>query len=181
MHDAPTLLRSGTPAFRRLNLALFAAGFATFATLYCVQPLLPIFSDEFQVSAATSSLSLSLTTGLLAVSMLVAGSLSDVWGRKPVMVASLVSSAALTIISAALPSWHALLLARVLVGITLSGLPAVAMAYVSEEVDSKSIGLAMGLFIGGNAIGGMAGRLVTGILTDLAGWRYAMGRSAFSD
>jgi YNFM family putative membrane transporter len=62
-----------------------------------------------------------------------------------------------------------------LLGITLSGLPAVAMAYVSEEVEPKSIGLAMGLFIGGNAIGGMAGRIIGGVLTDLGSWRIAIG------
>jgi YNFM family putative membrane transporter len=171
----PSRLVSGTPAFRRLNLALFAAGFSTFAILYCVQPLLPEFSREFHVSAAVSSLSLSLSTGLLAVAMLVAGSLSEVWGRKPVMVASLFASALLTILSAAAPNWTSLLLTRMLIGITLSGLPAVAMAYVSEEVDSKSIGLAMGLFIGGNAIGGMAGRIIGGVLTDLGSWRLAIG------
>lgn len=172
--ETPARLKSGTPAFRRLNLALFAAGFSTFAILYCVQPLLPVFSEAFHVSAAASSLSLSLTTGLLAFSMLVAGSLSEIWGRKPVMIASLFSSALLTLLSAAAPSWHTLLLARVLLGVSLSGLPAVAMAYVSEEVEPKSIGLAMGLFIGGNAIGGMAGRLVSGILTDLGSWRMAL-------
>ena len=101
MSEMPRRLVGGTPAFRRLNLALFAAGFSTFAILYCVQPLLPVFSREFHVSAAVSSLSLSLTTGFLAVAMLVAGSLSEVWGRKPVMVASLLSSAVLTILSAA--------------------------------------------------------------------------------
>ena len=175
MSDMPSRLVSGTPAFRRLNLALFAAGFSTFAILYCVQPLLPEFSREFHVSAAVSSLSLSLSTGLLAVAMLVAGSLSEVWGRKPVMVASLFASALLTILSAAAPNWTSLLLTRMLIGITLSGLPAVAMAYVSEEVDSKSIGLAMGLFIGGNAIGGMAGRIIGGVLTDLGSWRLAVG------
>jgi YNFM family putative membrane transporter len=171
----PSRLVSGTPAFRRLNLALFAAGFSTFAILYCVQPLLPEFSQEFHVSAAVSSLSLSLSTGLLAVAMLVAGSLSEVWGRKPVMVASLFASAVLTLLSAAAPNWTSLLLARMLIGITLSGLPAVAMAYVSEEVDTKSIGLAMGLFIGGNAVGGMAGRIISGVLTDLGSWRLAIG------
>ena len=175
MSDMPSRLVSGTPAFRRLNLALFAAGFSTFAILYCVQPLLPEFSREFHVSAAVSSLSLSLSTGLLAVAMLVAGSLSEVWGRKPVMVASLFASALLTILSAVAPNWTSLLLTRMLIGITLSGLPAVAMAYVSEEVDSKSIGLAMGLFIGGNAIGGMAGRIIGGVLTDLGSWRLAVG------
>jgi MFS transporter, YNFM family, putative membrane transport protein len=173
--EAPSRLVSGTPAFRRLNLALFAAGFSTFAILYCVQPLLPEFSQEFHVSAAVSSLSLSLSTGLLAIAMLVAGSLSEVWGRKPVMVASLFASALLTLLSAAAPNWASLLLARMLIGITLSGLPAVAMAYVSEEVDPKSIGLAMGLFIGGNAVGGMAGRIISGVLTDLGSWRLAIG------
>src|SRR5215218_3211704 len=173
--EAPSRLVSGTPAFRRLNLALFAAGFSTFAILYCVQPLLPEFSQEFQVSAAVSSLSLSLSTGLLAVAMLVAGSLSEVWGRKPVMVASLFASALLTLLSAAAPNWTSLLFARMLIGITLSGLPAVAMAYVSEEVDPKSIGLAMGLFIGGNAVGGMVGRIISGVLTDLGSWRLAIG------
>ncbi|MBL0403328.1 MFS transporter [Microvirga aerilata] len=176
MHDhAPSRLVSGTPEFRRLNRALFAAGFSTFAILYCVQPLLPEFSREFEVSAAVSSLSLSVSTGLLAVAMLIAGSLSEVWGRKPVMVASLLASALLTILSAAAPNWTSLLLSRMLIGITLSGLPAVAMAYVSEEVDPKSIGLAMGLFIGGNAVGGMAGRVISGVLTDLGSWRLAVG------
>ncbi|MEE1612327.1 MFS transporter [Microvirga sp. CF3016] len=173
--ETPSRLASGTPAFHRLNLALFAAGFSTFAILYCVQPLLPEFSQEFHVSAAVSSLSLSLSTGFLAVAMLVAGSLSDVWGRKPVMVASLFASALLTLLSAAAPNWSSLLVARMLIGITLSGLPAVAMAYVSEEVDTKSIGLAMGLFIGGNAVGGMAGRIISGVLTDLGSWRLAIG------
>lgn len=173
--ETPSRLVSGTPAFRRLNLALFAAGFSTFAILYCVQPLLPEFSQEFHVSAAVSSLSLSLSTGLLAVAMLVAGSLSEVLGRKPVMVASLFASAFLTLLSAAAPNWTGLLLTRMAIGITLSGLPAVAMAYVSEEVDPKSIGLAMGLFIGGNAVGGMAGRIISGVLTDLGSWRLAIG------
>jgi YNFM family putative membrane transporter len=175
MPETPDRLVSGTPAFRRLNLALFAAGFSTFAILYCVQPLLPEFSREFDVSAAASSLSLSLSTGLLAVAMLVAGSLSEVWGRKPIMVASLLLSALLTVLSALAPNWTSLLVARMLIGITLSGLPAVAMAYVSEEVDQKSIGLAMGLFIGGNAVGGMAGRIISGVLTDLGSWRLAIG------
>ncbi|MBJ6125188.1 MFS transporter [Microvirga splendida] len=179
VQEMPSRLVGGTPAFHRMNLALFASGFSTFAILYCVQPLLPEFSREFGVSAAVSSLSLSLSTGLLAVAMLVAGSLSEVWGRKPIMVASLLLSALLAILSALAPNWTSFLVARMLIGITLSGLPAVAMAYVSEEVDPKSIGLAMGLFIGGNAVGGMSGRIVGGVLTDLGSWRLAVGLIGF--
>ncbi|MEK0084262.1 MFS transporter [Benzoatithermus flavus] len=175
MHTEASLITRGTPAFRRTNLALFAAGFSTFALLYCVQPLMPLFSAEFGLGAAASSLSLSVTTGLLAVAMLVASSLSEALGRKPVMVASLLASAALTIAAAFVPGWHGLLLVRTLEGVALSGLPAVAMAYVGEEMEKGSIGLAMGLYIGGSAVGGMGGRLISGILADFFSWRVAIG------
>ncbi len=168
-HIAP-----GTAAFLRSNLGLFAAGFATFALLYTVQPILPLFSAHFHVSPAASSLSLSLTTLLLAIMMLLASGLSESLGRKPVMAASLFASAVLTFACAAVPRWSELLLLRALMGIALSGLPAVAMAYVGEEMEPRSIGLSMGLFIGGTGIGGMAGRLITGVLADFYGWRVAV-------
>ncbi len=170
---AETRLHPGTPAFRRANAALFAAGFATFALLYCAQPLLPVFAREFHVSAAGSSLVLSLSTVTLAVSLLVASSLSEAWGRKRVMVVSLFCSAGLTLLCAAAPGWHALLGLRTLLGVALSGLPAVAMGYLSEEVEPAGLGLAAGVLIGGNAFGGMAGRFVCGVLADHGGWRWA--------
>jgi YNFM family putative membrane transporter len=160
----------GTAAFKRINLALFAAGFATFGLLYCVQPLLPEFTRDYVVNEAVSALSLSLTTGVLAFAMLFAGAVSDAWGRKPIMVGSLVSSALLVLISVAMPNWTSFLIVRALLGLSLSGLPAVAMTYLAEEMDIASIGLGMGLYISGNAIGGMSGRLIAGVLTDFVGW-----------
>lgn len=168
-------IEKGTAEFRRTTLALFAAGFSTFALLYCVQPLMPEFSREFHVSAAESSLTISLTTGLLAISMLAAGSISEAWGRKPIMVVALFASAGLTVISALMPRWHGVLAIRALEGVTFSGLPAIAMAYLSEEMGRDAIGLAMGLYISGSGLGGMSGRLLTGLLTDLVSWRFAVG------
>lgn len=172
-HAAGHILH-GTAAFRRTNLALFAAGFATFGLLYCVQPLMPEFSRDFHVDAATSSLSLSVTTGVLAVAMLFAGAVSDAWGRKAIMVASLLASAALVLLSATMPTWSSMLLVRAVLGLALSGLPAVAMTYVAEEVHPESLGLAMGLYISGTAIGGMSGRLIAGIAADFFSWRSAV-------
>ncbi|MFC5580035.1 MFS transporter [Rhodanobacter terrae] len=168
-------IHHGTPAFRHTNLALFAAGFATFGLLYCVQPLMPEFSRDYGVSEAGAAMSLSLTTGVLAFAMLFAGALSDAWGRKSVMVASLLSSALLVLVTAVMPSWPALLAVRTLLGLTLSGLPAVAMTYLGEEMDIESIGLGMGLYISGSAVGGMGGRLITGVLDDFFGWRFGVG------
>jgi len=170
----PDRIRRGTAEFRRTNLALFTGSFATFALLYCVQPLMPVFAQDFRVSAAQSSLVLSLTTLLLAPSMIVAGAISESRGRKPIMVASLLASALLTFASAFVTRWHVMLVLRALAGITFAGLPATSMAYLAEEIHPGSIGFAMGLSIGGNGLGGMLGRLVTSLLTSAVSWRFAV-------
>jgi len=167
-------IRHGTPAFRRTNLAMFAAGVATFGLLYCVQPIMPEFSRQFQVSAATSALSLSLPSAVLALAVLFAGPVSNAWGRKAVMTVSLLASALLVLLTAVAPTWHSFLALRALLGLALGGLPAVGMTYLNEEMHPDSIGLGMGLYIGGNAAGGMGGRLIAGVLTDFFGWRIAL-------
>jgi len=168
-------IERGTPDFRRTILALFASGLATFALLYCVQPLMPLFGQVFHVGPLESSLVLSVTTGTLAFAMLVGSALSEVLGRKNVMVASVLASSVLAVLCAFAPGYDALLVLRGLMGLSLSGLPAVAMAYVAEEMHPGATGLAMGLYIGGNAIGGMSGRLLSGALADVFSWRVALG------
>ncbi|VVN78934.1 Inner membrane transport protein YnfM [Pseudomonas fluorescens] len=167
-------IEKGTPLFMRTVLALFCGGFATFALLYCVQPMMPLLSHEYTINAAQSSLILSVATGMLAIGLLITGPLSDRIGRKPVMVAALFAAALCTIASSMMPSWHGVLLMRALIGLSLSGLAAVAMTYLSEEIHPQHIGLAMGLYIAGNAIGGMSGRLITGVLIDFVSWHTAM-------
>lgn len=175
-HDSPppAYIEKGTRLFRRTNWALFAGGFATFALLYCVQPMLPVFSAAFALSAAQSSLALSISTVTLAVGLLFTGPLSDAVGRKQVMVAALLAAALCTLLAPLMPSWETLLLMRALVGLALSGLVAVAMSYLSEEIHPPHLGLAMGLYISGNALGGMSGRLLSGVLVDFVSWQAAV-------
>ncbi|MBV8804075.1 MAG: MFS transporter [Sinobacteraceae bacterium] len=168
-------ISTGTAAYRKFSLALVIAGFATFSLLYGVQSLLPVLSRFFQVSAGETSLVVSLATGPLAFTLIAASVVSDRIGRQRIMTVSLFAGSILTVASAVLPGWHTLLVTRFLTGIALGGIPAVAMAYVAEEVDAASIGGAMGLYIAGSAIGGMAGRILVSVLADLLGWRIALG------
>jgi YNFM family putative membrane transporter len=169
-----SVIRRGTPAFLRANVAFFLSAFAIFASLYSVQPLLPIFAAEFGLDAGTSSLSLSVTTATLAVALLFASLVADRLGRKTLMVWAILLTAALGLLLPLAPNWYALLAIRTLMGLTLSGLPAVAMVYLAEEMDPDALGFSMGLYIGGTAIGGMAGRLLSGVLADWIGWRPAL-------
>jgi YNFM family putative membrane transporter len=156
------------------NRAMFFGGFSCFALLYCVQPLMPLLSHEFAITPAQSSLSLSLATAAMAVSLLASSAISDRFGRKPLMVGALAVSAVMTLLCALASGYGQLLGARVLLGVALGGMPAVAMAYLAEEIEPESLGLSMGLYISGSAFGGMVGRMVTSVLSDFFSWRLAM-------
>jgi MFS transporter, YNFM family, putative membrane transport protein len=170
--------RIGEAGYRRITAALFAAGVATFALIYSTQALLPEFPRAFSVSAAQSTLSVSLTTIGLGVALLVAGPVSEVVGRTRLIHLSLAASAVVAVACAVAPTWEVLLGLRLLQGVTLAGLPAVATAYLREELHPGTHARAAGVYIGGTAIGGMTGRLVTGPVAEVAGWRWALAAIA---
>jgi len=170
-----TAISAGSAEFKRTNRALFFGGFSCFALLYCVQPLLPLLGHEFALTPAQASLSLSISTGALAVSLLASSFISDRFGRKPLMVAAMLIAAVMTCLCAVAQSYSQLLVMRALLGLALGGMPAIAMAYLSEEMEPASLGLSMGLYISGSAFGGMLGRMLTSVLSDFLDWRWALG------
>ncbi|WP_254459534.1 MFS transporter [Xanthomonas sacchari] len=165
----------------RIRLALFLAGFATFSLLYSVQPLLPEFAREFGLSAAASSLPLSLATGGLAIAIFCAGAVSETLGRRGLMFVSIALAALLNLLAACLPHWGALVAVRALSGIALGGVPAVAMVYLAEELPANRLGAATGLYVAGNAFGGMIGRIGMSMLTDHFDWRIALATLSMVD
>ncbi|QCI21854.1 MFS transporter [Buchnera aphidicola (Hyadaphis tataricae)] len=179
-HDTKTILKKkeyikkNTKEFNQVILALFSGGFATFSILYCVQSILPIFSKQFNLTPAESSLSLSAATGMMALGMLFTASLSDVIGRKLLMSTCLFIAAMLTIICSMMSSWTAIVLCRALTGLALSGVVAVAMTYISEEIHPNSLSFCMGLYISGNTIGGFTGRFLSSILVEQFSWNIAL-------
>ncbi len=167
-------IAAGSAEFRRSNRALFFGGFSTFALLYCVQPLMPVLSQEFALSAAQSSMVLSCSTAALALSLLASSVVSERLGRKALMVAAMALAALLTVACAAANNYGQLLVLRSLLGLALGGMPAIAMAYLGEEIAPTSLGLSMGLYISGSALGGMAGRVLSSVLSDHFSWRLAL-------
>ncbi|PZT99791.1 MAG: MFS transporter [Gordonia sp. (in: high G+C Gram-positive bacteria)] len=147
---------------------------ATFMTLYYVQGLLPMFSDHYGVSPAVSALAVSVTTGLLAVAIVPASVLSERFGRVRVMTVSAVSAAALGVVLPWSPTFELLLAGRAIQGILCAGVPAVAMAYLAEEIDVRSLGTAMGIYVSGTTIGGLTGRLIPTLVVDFAAWQWAL-------
>ncbi|OON74371.1 MFS transporter [Streptomyces tsukubensis] len=168
-------LRPGGPGYRRMSLALFLAGVATFALLYSTQALLPLITTGFGASASDASWTVSAATGALAVCVVPLSALSERFGRRTMMTASLGVAVLLGVLTPFAPDLGVLIALRALQGAALAGLPASAMAYLAEEVRPKALVAAIGLFVAGNSVGGMSGRVMTGWVAQAWGWRAAVG------
>jgi YNFM family putative membrane transporter len=125
------------------------------------------------VTPTQSSLPLSFSTIALAIGLLFTGFISDRFGRNPIMVFALFLVSVLLLVSASFPVWEIFLTTRIFIGLAVSGVAAVAMTYIGEEIAQNDIGFAMGLYISGTAIGGMGGRLIAGVLVDFISWQSA--------
>ncbi|GAA1954957.1 MFS transporter [Kitasatospora viridis] len=171
-------LLPGQRAFRRSNLALFAAGIATFVLLYSTQGLLPLLSADLGLTPGQASWTASAATLGLALALLPASALSDRFGRTAVMTGSVLSASLIALALPFAPNLTTLVVLRAVQGAALAGLPATAMAYLAEEVHPSALASAMGLYVAGNSIGGMGGRLVAGWAGAAWGWRWGLTVSA---
>ncbi|GAB2913443.1 MULTISPECIES: MFS transporter [unclassified Streptomyces] len=172
--SAPERLEPGRPGYRRMSFALFAAGVAAFALLYSTQALLPAVSASFDATAGQASWTVSAATGALALFVLPLSALSERFGRRQMMTVSLAIAVLVGLLVPFAPSMGALIALRAVQGAALAGLPASAMAYLAEEVRPKALIAAIGLFVAGNSIGGMSGRILTGWVAQAWGWRAAL-------
>lgn len=161
----------GSREYRRLIIGLFFAGIATFAQLYSAQAVLPQISADLAVSPATAALSVSAATLGLALAVIPWSTVADRIGRVPAM-ATGVLTATLFGLAAPLSGEITVLLAlRFAEGVALGAVPAVALAYLSEEVEGRHAATAAGSYIAGTTVGGLLGRIVSGIVGEFGGWQ----------
>ncbi|NIF06112.1 MFS transporter [Chryseobacterium sp. Tr-659] len=164
----------GSQRLRYIKLCIFFSGLSVFAQLYLFQPMLPMAAEQFKVSVGDTSLLVSSSTIGMALGLLLFAFKADSYSRKGLMVFSLISSALLTIISTWIPSLSLLITIGVLKGFVVSGVSAVALAYLTEEVSALVIPAAISMYLSGNTIGGMSGRILATLLAGEFGWRNAV-------
>lgn len=158
----------------RLVVALVCAAMTTFAQLYSPQGVLPQVAHDLDTTADTAALTISAATLGLAVAVIPWSFIGDRYGRRHAMLASVVGATVFGLVSAWLPSLWLVLLARLLQGVFLAGVPALAMAYLNEEVESGVAVVAAGWFVGGTTIGGLTGRIVATSVAQVSTWRVGL-------
>ncbi len=164
----------GSVGYGRLLAALFCAGVATFAQLYSPQAVLPLISADLGVGAAGAALMISASTVGLAIGVIPWSTLADRIGRVKAISVSVTGATTVGLLVPFAPSLQLLLAGRFLEGLIVGGVPAIAVAYLTEEVDAAHAARAAGTFVAGTTIGGLAGRLVSSPVAEIAGWRVGM-------
>ncbi|UOR02222.1 MFS transporter [Leucobacter allii] len=164
----------GDAAYRRALVALFCAGLATFAQMYSPQGLLPEIAREFGIDAGASSWAVGATTIGVAAGVLPWARVSDRYGRVRTMRWAIAAAMLLGLAVPFAPGFAAMIGLRVVEGVALAGVPALAVTALAETVRPHALGAAVGTYVAGTTLGGLAGRLLAGAVEEPAGWRAGM-------
>lgn len=173
----------GSVRFKRIRNCIFLSGLSVFAQLYLFQPVLSDLCRDFQIDPATSSLAVSFSTLGMAAGLFIWAFKADTLGRAKLMSFSLIASAILTLLSSLAWNFPMVLALSLLKGMALSGVSAVALAYLNEEVSPAVLGTAISLYLSGNTIGGMSGRVCGALIAGWSSWHITalcLGLSALA-
>jgi predicted MFS family arabinose efflux permease len=153
------------------QLAVGLIGYCAFVNLYAPQSILPLLSQEFGATAAQVSTIITVSTLAVAVTAPFTGAIADVLGRKRVIVAAMFVQVVPTLMVGLATSLSAVIFWRAVQGLVLPPIFAVTVAYIGDEWPPREATTAAGIYSSGSSIGGFTGRLITGLLADLIGWR----------
>lgn len=168
------LIDKGTREYTCALIMMFFGSLAAFGAEYCLQPVIPILAQDFNLTPTQASLSMSFGTIGMAFSMLLIASISKHLERKKVMVIALGISSILILLMSITEEFALILALRFVQGILLAGFPSLAVAYINEEFNPKIIGAAIGVYVAATPLGGLVGRILISTLTDVASWRMGL-------
>src|SRR5699024_11167150 len=161
-------------AFWKIVISLGMASLFIFATMYSIQPILPVFKESFDIPITYATLSMSLNTVGLIFGLLTIGFLSDRKGRVGFIKVSIFVTTVILFIIMLMPAFGVLCFLLLIQVFALAGAAGAALAYLSEQIHPTHFGFAATLYISCNSHGGMIGRFLMGFLAESYSWEIAL-------
>ncbi|MDB1125701.1 MFS transporter [Vibrio algarum] len=167
------MIEFGSKEYKKVSFTMALGSFLIFCNLYFFQPILPQLAKELEISATKVNWIFASTTLTLSVFLVPWALVSESFGRKKVMLVGLFVPPIINIVMLFDSSFYSMVIARASMGIALAAFASVAVAYMAEEMSPSALTQAVGGYIAANSLGGITGRIVGGVLTDLFSWQVA--------
>ena len=160
----------GAGVSRPLVLLLALTCGAAAASLYYAQPLLHTIARAFSVSNSSAGLLVTVTQAGYVVGLALLVPIGDLLERRRLIAVMLVVTAAGLGLAAAAPSFSLFVLALAVVGVS-AVVAQVVVAMSSSLAGDHERGSVVGTVMSGLLIGILVARTISGVLSELLGWR----------
>lgn len=164
-----------TPRQRRVLIVAILSSFVAFLDGSIINVALPAIGREFGGDLALQQWVVDGYLLSLGALILVAGSLSDTYGRVRVLRAGLIWFGITSLACAVAPLGTLLVVARILQGVAAALLVPSSLALITSTFSGPAQGKAIGAWTGWTGIAGIAGPVLGGVLVDTIGWRFVFG------
>lgn len=161
------------PEAGRRNLAIVIAGFGAMLNLYAPQAILPLISAELEVTPTRAALLLTVTALAVGMAGPFAGAVSDRFGRRSAILASMLGIALPTLACAFARSLDLLLALRFIQGLFMPAVFAATLAYIAEETAPAQRGRITALYVTANVTAGFCGRMIGSLAAQWGDWHSA--------
>jgi MFS family permease len=159
-------------SFHAWKILAILSGIATMV-LYAetmLVPAIPHLIDDFSITYNLSSWILSSYLISGAISVPIAGKLSDIYGRKRILLIVMIIYTVGVVGGAVSTDIYSLLISRTVQGIGMSVFP-IVFAIVQDQFPRNKVSIAQGTLASMFAFGGVLGLLVGGNIIEHFGWR----------
>ncbi len=161
-----------TPRQRRVLIVAILSTFVAFLDGSIINVALPAIAREFGGDLALQQWVVDGYLLSLGALILVAGSLSDTYGRVRVLRVGLIWFGITSLACAVAPLGSLLVAARILQGVGAALLVPSSLALITSTFSGPAQGRAIGAWTGWSGIAGIMGPVLGGVLVDSIGWRF---------
>ncbi len=154
-----------------LGIIYFTA-IITICSLYAAQPIQPVFQKEFQLTNLQALLFTTLMMFPMGIAPLFYGFLLEMFSAKLLIRSAVLLLGLLELVFACSTSYFSLLLIRAIQGLMIPAILTSLMSYISFTSERENVQHAIATYIAATIVGGFLGRFLSGLSTELFGWRY---------
>lgn len=155
------------------NLAkIYFCTVLAFCSLYAAQPIQPVFQQEFHLSSLQAILFTTLMMMPLSFAPMFYGFMLEAFSARLILRSAVLILGLLELLFCCTSNYVLLLIIRGMQGMVIPAVFTSLISYISFTAKRSEVQAAVARYIAATIMGGFLGRFLSGLFTELVGWRF---------